>query len=142
MRTVRCSDRGACIPACTGQGVSAQRVSAWGVSAQGGVCLGVSAWGVSAQRWLSAQRGVSAQRGCLPRGCLPGGVCPGGVFPGGFLQRGCLPHPLPYRQNNRCLWKYCLAATMLRTVNMDIRWFNFKVANFIGPFPCQWHSYD
>ena len=53
---------GGCIPACTGQGVSAE----W-VSARGGFCPGVPAWGVSA--W-----------GFLPGGCLPGGVsAQGGV---------------------------------------------------------------
>ena len=56
-------------------------VSAWGVSAQWGVCSGeLSAWG-------SVYLGAVCAGGCLPtgmsaRGCLPrGGVCPGGCTP-------------------------------------------------------------
>ena len=53
MKKIVVAETRVCIPACTGQGVPAQR----GVSAEG-----VSAWG------------------CLPRGCLPTGcVCPRGV---------------------------------------------------------------
>ena len=89
-----------CIPACTGQGVSAQGVSALDVSAQGrclpgavcygGVCLEVSVRGVCLGGVYPG--GVSA-RGCLPWGCL--GVYLGGVCLGGVCLGGCLPHPLP-----------------------------------------------
>ena len=51
--------RGACIPACTGQGVSGQ-----GVSAQG-ICLG----------------GVFALGGVCLGGVCHGGICPGGCLP-------------------------------------------------------------
>ena len=75
-----------CIPACTGQGVSA-----WGVFTQG-----VFVWGVSAQEGVCPggclPRRVSAQEGVCPGGCLPRGVCLGGVCPGGVCQEGgCLP---------------------------------------------------
>ena len=101
-------------------GVSAQRLSAWGVCPGGGLPRGVS--GGSA-RVGHLSRGVfpggCLSRGCLPRGrCLTGGVClgvsaqgclPGAVCPGsacqsrGCLPRGCLPDPpLVNRMSDRC----------------------------------------
>ena len=79
MRTVRCSSR------LLGGGVSA-----WLVSAQGGVCLG----------------GV----------CL-GGVCPGGL-PGGMCIPVCTEanNPPVDRILDTRFWKHYLAATLLRTV--------------------------
>ena len=62
-------------------------VSAWGVSAQGGVCPGVCL-----PRRVSAQAGVwPGGRRCLPGGCLPRGVCPGGVYLGECLHGGVYP---------------------------------------------------
>ena len=121
-----CRGWGGCIPPCTGQGVYPRMH--WGLYVRGclsgvcvlggvcpggvcqggvypwGVCQGVSTWGVSAQ-------GVGGvYQGCLPGVCLPewvsaqGGVC-----------------PPPRRQNDRCLWKYYLAATTLRTVNIIVQ---------------------
>ena len=86
--------------------------------------------------------GGGSDQGCV---CLPGGVDPGGVHPRGVCPRGVCPRgmsaavhagihiPLsaqgvsapvhtgihtPLGQNDRRLWKYYLAATKLRTVNM------------------------
>ena len=90
---------GVCIPACTGQGVLSQHVLGRGCripkcTGHGG-CLprGVSAQGVSARGGMSACGG-----GCLPQ-CMLGYT------------------PL-CGQNDRRLWKYYLAATTLRTVNI------------------------
>ena len=102
MRTVRCSGHwgrvsqnalgggGVSIPACTGQGVSAQGLYTWG-----GVCLG----------------GVSSRGVCLG-GVYQGGVCLGWCLLGGCLPRGYLPkgmsawgaiHPTPVdRMTDAC----------------------------------------
>ena len=62
---------------------------------------------------------VATQGGVCPEAVCPGDVCPGGICPGvsarGCLPRGCLPDT-PCEQNDRHLWKYYLAATLLRTV--------------------------
>ena len=84
-------------------------VSAWGCLPRGwGVCLGgrcmpmvVSAWGASAQGGI-CPRGVSAERGVCPgevcqEGCLPRVYLPGGL-PGGVCLGGCLPDIPPGKQ--------------------------------------------
>ena len=60
-------------------------------------------------------------------GCLPGG----GVCAWGGMSWGCVPggvsathtHPHPCEQNHRRLWKHNLAATTLRTVNINWCWY-------------------
>ena len=114
-----CTGQGVCIPACTGQGAVYPSMH-WAGVCLPRVCLPM---GVSAQGYVSAQGGVcpggvypsmhwaggSAQGGVC-WGCLPGGVC---------LPRGCQTPPPPVnRMTDRCLWKYYLATTSLRTVNM------------------------
>ena len=77
--------KGACIPACTGQGcVYSSMHLAGGVSARGGVCP----WGVSAQE-------VSAQGGCLLEGEAVWGVSAQGVSSQGVSAWRCLPARVP-----------------------------------------------
>ena len=101
---------------------------------------------------------VSAQGGCLPRGvcvqgeCLPGRGCRGGVCPGCVCVQGvcvqggaggCLPSGVaapvhagipPPGQNDRCLWKFYLATTMLRTVK---KFWMLYFENFVLSFTAQ-----
>ena len=78
----------------------------------GGVCLrGVSALGLSA--W-----------GCLPKDvwlgrCLPrrGDVCPSGVCQGDGFTEGWRPPMWTEWQNDSCLWKHYLSATIVADGN-------------------------
>ena len=70
-------------------------MSTWGVSIQGGVCLGVSAQGVG---------GVWSW-GYLPRGCLPGGLPRMGVCPGSTGRVVCQTPPYPPRLDRMTEWQ-------------------------------------
>ena len=97
--------RGGCIPACTGQGVFAQR-DVWRGCLPRGLCHGV----------------------CIVRGCLLRGVCPGVVCPSACWDTS------PCEQNHSRLWKHNLAATTLRTVNIsyDANLWKWTYVIFIG----------
>ena len=70
-------------------------------------------------RWSGRRGGVCMGRGCLSRGCLPRvGVSAWGE--GCVSQHALGQTPSPCEQNDRCLWKYFLAATMLYMVKLHV----------------------
>ena len=91
----------------------------------GGVCLVVSAWG------CLPGGGCLVRGGCLPRGCLPGGVCaqrgvclvgclPRGISAQGVFAKGMSAQrgeDLPCGQNDSCIWKHYLSATIVADGN-------------------------
>ena len=90
--------------------------------------------------------GVSAQGGCLPQGCLPGECLPRGVSAqgvsaqgvsaqGASAQEGVSQHALRQippvdRILDTRLWKYYLAATLLRTLIIQLHWKSCSVIYF------------
>ena len=110
IRTVFCSGRrGACRPACTGQGACMYPSMHWagGVLAYGGLPGGVHLGAICPGGCLPGvclPRGVSAWGVCLPGGvCLPRSVSAQGCLPWGYLLKWCL-------SAWECLLEGCLSA--------------------------------